>query len=108
MKLSKAQQEVIDNLKYIADKARQYETAEEWFNATNNNNCNWNTAEKVKAQDIKEWKRQEMWFERERNAIYLVRAKTETVQKLESLGLIEVIERAKYKGDYELVKLLNY
>lgn len=108
MKLSKRQQQCIDGMKQIIDKARSFETAEEYFDATNNNNSLWNTAEKVKAQDMKEWEREEKWWKRHCEGICLLKEKTETVNKLESLGLIEIIERDKYKGGYELAKLLNY
>lgn len=108
MKLSKTQQRVIDDLMNIIDEARSYETAEDYFDATNHNNSSWNTAEKVKAKDIGKWEFEVMWWNRKRDGMYLIREKTETVRKLETLGLIEVIERPKCKGGYELVKLLNY
>lgn len=108
MKLSNRQKQCIDGMKRRIDNARSFETAEEYFNATNNNNCLWNTAEKVKAQDMKAWENEEKWWKRYCEGICLVQEKTETVDKLESLGLIKIIERAKYKGGCELVKLLNY
>lgn len=108
MELSKTQQRVIDGLRKIIDEARSYETAEDYFDATNNNNTLWNTAEKVKSRDMKMWETEVTWWNRKRDGIYLIGEKTETVRKLEALGLIEVIEWPKRKGGYELVRLLNY
>ena len=110
MKLSKAQQKTIDNAKTTIDKARKYNTYEEYF--INEESTHWNnqfnTPEKFKEQNITQWNSMINYWNMYRESIVLTCSKTETLKKLESLGLIEIIDIDNRNSRIDKVKILNY
>ena len=108
MKLSKTQRDLLSHIKSTIAEARRYETAEAFYDAINRE-CNprWSPAEAAKKHAPLNWQCDKERRERSVQGIVLVSAKTETVNKLEQMGLIEIIERPKRKNGFELVKLLD-
>ena len=91
MKLSKAQQKVMDEARKEIDYART-NTLYEWAGAL-----------KSVAEDYREY------YENNRNGIVLTRCNSKTLEKLEKLGLIEILYDSKNKKDgIDHVKVLNY
>lgn len=109
MKLTSAQQKVMDEAKEQIDLARTM-TFDEWFLKTQCNNdidvydgyCKNNP--EMKQAMFK-------YYENERNAIVLTHCNSKTLEKLQTLGLIEIIHDSKNdKTSYGIdhVKILNY
>lgn len=116
-KLSATQQKILNDITNAIEILRKYETFEEFFvNSKDEQNylataydCNgtYNTPEKFRQQDAKQWEQYEKEFYKARNEqIIMTRAKTETIKKLEALGYIEILKEAKYKGGRETIKVL--
>jgi hypothetical protein len=117
-KLSNAQQKILNELTNTILVVRKYNTFEDFFDNskyeqetfTTASYCNdlYNSAEKYKQQDLEKFEKMRTNFELCKNeAILITYAKTETINALVKLELIEVIEHAKFKGGAELVKVLN-
>ena len=108
MKLTKAQQMIIDRAHNAIDRARETETYEEYFikyEAIHMNGA-YNTPEKMKSKDLESWNNYKSWWEKERNGIVLTHANSRTLEALERLGLIEIIVDG---GTYtDEIKVLNY
>ena len=119
MKLSKAQQEVMDKAKERIDYARTH-SFHDWFR---NNTC----ADYVKEMSDQEvdalidkrteqgWignrSYEENHYQMNRDGIdYLCHASGATIKKLETLGLIEIIKDSTGTGTYafDAIKVLNY
>ena len=102
MKLSKTQRDLLSHIKSTIAEARRYETAEAFYDAINRE-CNprWSTAEAAKKHAPLNWQCDKERWERSVQGIVLVSAKTETVNKLEQMGLIEIIERPKRKNGFQ-------
>ena len=91
MKLSNAQQKVMDEAKETIDYARTH-TLYEWAGGIESF-----------AEDYKEY------YENNRKGIVLTRCNSKTLEKLENLGLIEILYDSKNKKDgIDHVKVLNY
>ena len=116
-KLSKAQQEVLDNAKERIDYARTHSFCD-WFR--HNWGCYYKdmtdaevyeAIEKMaKRSKVYSLQREEMQYDWNRNGIdYLCHASTATIKKLEKLGLIEIIydSNGEYYG-FDTIKILNY
>lgn len=111
MKLSKAQQKIIDESKERIDIARSYGTFEEYFNSYESKyyNNNYNTAEKLKKRNPKLFEGCKEWWENNIRGIVLVSANSRTLYRLVELGLIEIIYDAKNEiYGCDTIKLLNY
>jgi len=118
MKLSKAQQEVIDYAKNRIDYAREHSFCDWFRKGYGKSVASLNDAE---VYEYINKKHSEGWhmsiesetenYEMNRNGIdYLCHASSATIRKLEKLGLIEIIEDscgAKCYG-FDTIKLLNY
>jgi len=109
VKLSNTQQAVMDNAKRQIDEARAYETYEEYFLSTNNCNSSFNTPEKYKAKDLKGWETYKRYWEREREGIVLTHVNSKTIEKLQKLGLIEILRVSTNENmGIDTIKVLNY
>lgn len=112
MKLSKAQQRVMDYAKTSIDKARSFADFETYFDEVHAKHFNgmYNSAEKLKARDRKsfEWWRK-LW-EAEKDAIVLTgNVNSRTLYKLQELGLIEIIDDGKNRSSgIDRIKVINY
>ena len=112
MKLSKAQNEVMTMAKKQIDEARKYDYPE-WLKETNSwYQVDENESEEYKAfkekayrDAVNEGHHKEYW-EMARNGIGIVNCNSRTIQTLEKLGLIEIIEDGRSHTD--LIKVLNY
>jgi hypothetical protein len=111
MKISKAQQQILDESKRRIDTARKYNTYDEYFINEEASRCNsnYNTPEKYKSRNIEDWNKNIEYWERHRNGIVLTRCNTKSLLNLESLGLIEII----YNSNNEVcgidrIRILNY
>ena len=94
MKLSKAQQDVFDDVRRQINEARATESFEEYFNkyhAPRNNNS-YNTIEKCNANDPHYLDYYKTHYEELKAGISLTHCSGPTIQKLQKLGLIEIIE----------------
>lgn len=111
MKLSKAQAEVLETAKREIDGARRCETFDEYFvnNEARGFNSSCNTPEKYKAKYPEDWEELKKYWESKKNGIVLTHCNSKTIQKLEKLGLIEIIEDScgQYFG-IDKIKVLNY
>lgn len=114
MKLSKAQQEVMDKAKARIDFARTHSFCDWWRSGASYYHRN-KTDEEVYAylegreyfNTEEEMKRYEM----NRNGIdYLCHASSASIRKLESLGLIEIIKDScgDKRYGFDTIKILNY
>jgi hypothetical protein len=94
VKLSKAQQKVLDEAKAEIARARRYETYEEYFMAEEASRFNnaYNTPEKFWAKDPEKWRWYEQYWKDQTQGIVRIYAKVETTKKLEALGLVEILE----------------
>jgi hypothetical protein len=110
MKLTKAQQKTIDDAKTTIDKSRKYNTYEEYFinEESKYYNNQFNTPEKFKEKNINQWNSMVDYWESYKKAIVLTQSKTETLKKLESLGLIEIIRIDNCNSRIDKIKILNY
>lgn len=111
IKLSKAQQKTLNDAKEEIDKARKYNTFEDYFinELSKGYNNYYNTPEKYQENDIKSYNQLKKYWENKKEAIVLTRSKTETLKKLESLNLIEIIKINTSKGTrVDTIKVLNY
>ena len=118
MKLSKAQQTVMDEAKERISFARNHSFCD-WFR---NNSGYWRIKEMTDAEVYEELNRRTEadyirnldyevnHYEMNRSGIdYLCHASSATIKKLESLGLIEIIHdsNGEYYG-FDTIKVLNY
>lgn len=114
MKLSKAQAEVLEELKNGIDVARSlsypewlvknqgYETPD-WADDELRKFCEERLKKAVERKELYEY------YENKRNAITLIRCNSRTLKRLEALGLIEIVYDSTGE-DYgiDTVKVLNY
>ena len=97
MKLSKAQQRVIDYAKADIDFARTH-TIREWAIKGEGLISEENIAYKIENYG--------KYYERQKNAICLTTANTKTLEALRDMGLIEII---RVGGSFpDTIKILNY
>lgn len=107
IRLTKAQQSVIDEVKNFTDIARKYETFEDYFiyECASKEPSSCNTVEKYKAKNIEGFNRFKKVWEDQKKAIGCIRCNTKTLLKLEELNLIEIIT---LNGNYDTIRVLNY
>lgn len=116
VKLSKAQQEVLDTAKERIDFARTH-SFYDWFREGDRYFRD-ATDEEIKAVidkrtaegSVINWEYETTHYEWNRNGIdYLCHASSATIRKLESLGLIEIIKdsNGEYYG-FDQIRILNY
>lgn len=117
MKLSKAQQAVIDEAKRDIDRARSYSRMIEWYMADGY----WQRKGKSEAEVIEYLKGRRFadgmtdydyymrrWQD-EKNGIVAVHANSKTLYKLQEMGMIEIIRDSKGETfGIDTIKLLNY
>ena len=103
MKLTPAQEKVLTQAKSDIDLARILEYPE-WMRET----CK-NFRPEVVEEDIAENRMKNYW-EEHRNAIVLAHCNSKTLEKLEKLGLIEIIYDSKNEKGYGIdhIRILNY
>lgn len=109
-KLSKAQQEVLNKAINEITEARSCSTFEEYFNQFKapRYNCGYNTPEKYISRDPEGWEKQKKYWEDLKQGITLTHCNTKTLQKLEALGYIEIIEDAnRVRWGMDIIKVLN-
>ena len=112
MKLSKAQQQVMDYAKEKIDRARSYTEFEAYFDEVHGKHFNgmFNSAEKFKANDPKgfEWWRN-LWEEEKNATVITGNVNSRTLYKLQELGLIKIIEDGKNKSSgTDRIQILNH
>lgn len=119
MKLSKAQQAIIDQAHRETDFARTH-TLEEWAEKqahVPNKDHPWSKwfIEEYGEAEFEKYRRDRIksysddygkYYEREKNAIVLCIANTRTIEKLEKLGLIRIIKKGGSSPDS--IEILNY
>ena len=119
MKLSKAQQEVLEHAKMVIDYARTH-SFYDWFRWNNRSYMN---IDKMSDEEIcrlvdqwtaenyiGNWEYQLTRYQWNRDGIdYTCHASSKTIQKLEALGLIEIIHdsNGEYFG-FDVIRILNY
>lgn len=104
MKLSKAQQEVMDKARKDIDIARQYDYPE-WYRVTQT----WCRKDAIE-KNIANGQLKEYW-EADRRGEVLTHCNSKTLEKLQALGLIEIIHDSKKDKSYygiDTIKVLNY
>jgi len=112
MKLSKAQNEVMTMAKKQIDEARKYDYPE-WLKETNS----WYQVDENESEEYKAFKekayrdavnegRHKKYWQMHKEGIAFVECNSRTIQKLEKLGLIEIIEDGRSYTD--VIKVLNY
>lgn len=115
MKLSKAQQDVMDKAKKDIDEARALDYPE-WLRRDSYYQIpKWadkETAELIEKRWMDAVNREYLkeYWEAEKNGIVLTHCNTRTLKKLEALGLIEILYDSTGDGGYGIdhVKILNY
>lgn len=111
MKLSEAQNKVLEIAHIEIDEARKFDTYEEYFMKYESmyKNASYNTPEKYKAKDPEGWKRYKKYWENRRNGIVLTHCNSRTLWKLEELGYIKIINDScgQYTG-IDTIQILNY
>lgn len=111
MKLSKAQEKVLSEAKMQIDKARACETFEEYFNKYMGPHMNhlYDTPKKYMAMDMKGWNRIRKYWEMNKEGIAFTRCSSKTIEKLEKLGLIEILYDSNGQCcGTDRIKVLNY
>lgn len=111
MKISLAQEKILNQAKEQIDTARKYNNYDEYFISEKSQNCNngYNTPEKYKAKDIEKWNKDIKYWEQKRNAIVLTSCNTKSLLKLEYLGLIKIIYNSNNQSyGIDRIKILNY
>ena len=111
MKLSKAQERVMQDAKQKIDNARACETFEEYFtkHIAPYNNGAWKTIESYQTKDPEALAHHIQFWNNEKDGTVLCEADSRTIRKLEELGLIKIIYDST--GDAlgsDTIKLLNY
>ena len=118
MKISKTQAKILENSKRIIKILQEYKNFADFFDNcppcrqnvyTTAGFCNgaYNSSEKYKAKDPKQWAEMEKEYNDVINEqIIIVFAKTESLAALERVGLIKVVETAVVKGGAEKIKIL--
>ena len=109
MKLSKAQQEVLDQAKASIDFARSatyFDWLKKAYRLETDEDCMRNIEESKKYFGYDYGARR---YEEDRNGITIVHCNSKTLYKLEELGLIEIIEDSKGQTyGIDTIKVLNY
>lgn len=108
MKISAAQQKVIDNAKQQIDLARTFKTFEErWTRYAANVGY---TPEEYARRNPVMYRAEKMWWEGAVQAIALVHCNSRTLDKLAQAGLIEIVHDSRNDRGYgvDSIKLLNY
>lgn len=109
-KLSKAQQEILNKAIQEITEARSCSTYEEYFTKFQapHYNLGYNTIEKYQSRDPEGWERQKKFWENLLKGITLTYCNTKTIQKLEALGYIEILEDAnRIRCGIDTIKVLN-
>lgn len=109
-KLSKAQENTLNQAKKLIDRARSCETFDQYFKIIRRMSMD---EYKSKYDGFincdKYFNRLNNEYENEKNAIVIMNAHTTTLNKLESMGMIEIIkldETSQLK--FDTIKVLNY
>lgn len=110
-KLSKAQQQVLEEAMAEIDHARSCDTFEEFYKSEEiSKHIVWYLREDEKR--FKESKEYNIWlsaYNERRNAIVLTHCNSKTLEKLSDYGLIEIIKDSKGKTyGIDTIKVLNY
>lgn len=109
-KLSKAQKEILDKVTQEITEARSCSTFEEYFNKflAPRYNSGYNTLEKYQSRDPKGLETQKRYWENLLKGITLTYCNTKTIQKLEALGYIEILEDAnRIRYGVDTIRVLN-
>lgn len=111
IKLSKAQQEIMERAYRDIDKARNAEDVVEWYRACTSGS--WikemphdELAEEFRKYDDRGWWRTH--YEELLQGIVHTQANGRSLYKLESLGLIKILEDRTHSKLYDIVQILNY
>ena len=115
-KLSVTQRKVLEGLIDQIDFAKKFDNFFDYWLASKVRYCEKRPDYKELVEHYKKmwivWevdkdKYHEKWWKKYLEDIGLIHCKTETANKLEALGYIEIIERAQWKGGFETVRLLK-
>lgn len=111
MKLSKAQERVMQDAKQKIDNARACETFEEYFTKyiAPYNNGAWKTIESYQTKDPEALSHYIQFWNNEKDGIVLCEADSRTIRKLEEFGLIKIIyDSVGESYGIDTIKVLNY
>lgn len=112
MKLSKVQKELMNKMREWIDRAREFETYDEYFEKYEapHKQSAYDTPEKYKSKSPDDWKWYEETWQKKRNGIVYIHCNSRTLYKLQEFGLIELIHDSKNDGGcgIDTVKVLNY
>lgn len=101
-KLSKAQQEVMNEAYKDIDRARAL-TYPEWFRET------YHCFQESKVDGLIEKEHLKKYWENERNGIVLTHCNSRTIRKLAELGLVEIVRDSSGESfGIDTIKILNY
>lgn len=114
MKLSKAQQQVMDRAKAKIDTARSYAEFDTYFEEVeikngSYNNCS-DTADKFRENNPRIYEHHRKIWEEEKDGIVLTMGvNSRTLYKLQEMGLIEILEDGKNRHfGIDRIKIANY
>ena len=110
MKLSKAQEKAIQEMKSQIDKARKYGDFKTWLFETNSFIGGKANREEIYQKDRERWDRYIEYYEKNKKGLVLSTAGKNTLESLENKGLITIVELDNYRknGVIDWVQLLNY
>ena len=108
-KLSKAQEAILNEAKKNIDEARSYKTYEEYaYNTSYRFYSRFSSFEEA-IQEIREDSLYDIGielYEELKSGIAFIKANTRTIEKLEEMGLIEIVRIGGSR--YDRIKILNY
>lgn len=107
-KLTAAQQKVMDEAKKKIDQARMYNTMEDYYE--NIMRCgSYRTAQWMKENELETWEMYRDWWLKHQKGIVLIRANSKSLYKLESYGLINLIDDSKGSSvGIDIIQVRNY
>lgn len=109
-KLSRVQQKILNEAIQEIIQARSCSTYEEYFTKFQapHYNSGYNTIEKYQSRDPEGWEKQKKFWENLQKGITLTYCNTKSIQKLEALGYIEILEDANQtRWGMDTIKVLN-
>lgn len=113
-KLSKKQNELLQNIQDSVKCANEFNSYEEFYDNCEmgrqnylsigaTSNMAYRTSEQVKQKDLEYWNKNKKLFKEYQDGIMLIHAKTETIRKIEELGYIKILEK---RNSLEKIQLL--
>ena len=116
MKLSKAQQKVLDKVLETLEVCKKYATYQEFFDNSKGEQNHFTTAFHRGISFEEYAKRfpelcadmEQSFYKAKNENTLIVFAKTETIKAMAKAGVFEIVEEAQFKGGAETVKVLAF